>query len=217
MITYYLYVKTHKKTKLKYLGITTQNPYRYAGSGVNWTSHLHEHGLDIDTNILLKTTDRDLLIEQGTYYSKLWNIVKSQEWANKMPETGSGAWENCNIEESIQKRASTLKDRHLKEGLSLSEKTSYKTKIRTRLNRIKKVGFTDKETQQHNAYGVLVKVVLPTGEEKIFPSIAKATRALNIDCAYGAIITSKNKTYKGYKVYKLADPKIDCRSFNELI
>lgn len=216
-LTYYLYVKTHKKTKLKYLGITTQNPFQYTGSGVDWVSHLEEHGVDIDTEILLETNNRDKLIDQGIYYSNLWDIVKSSSWANKMNETGSGAWENCNVDFAIQKRASTLKEKHKKEGLSTKEKNSYKTKINTRLNRIKSSGFTKKETEQHNSYGVEVKVITPEGNELLFPSIAKATKALNIDCAYGAIVTSKNKAYKGYKVYRLKDPTVDCRSFNELV
>jgi hypothetical protein len=216
-LTYYLYVKTHKKTKLKYLGITTQNPYQYMGSGVDWVSHLDAYGSNVDTEVLLETDNRDLLIEQGVHYSKLWNIVKSPDWANKMNETGSGAWENCNIDSAIQKRATTLKGRHKKDGLSDNEKKSYKTKIKTRLNRIKHTGFTKKEIEQHNSYGIEIKVITPSGDELLFPSIAKATKLLNIDCAYGAVVTSKNKTYKGYKVYRLKDPKIDCRSFNEPI
>ena len=44
MPIYTLYVKTHNKTGLKYLGRTTQDPYKYKGSGTYWRSHLKKHG-----------------------------------------------------------------------------------------------------------------------------------------------------------------------------
>lgn len=86
----YLYKKTHKKTGLKYLGKTTQDPYKYNGSGVYWERHLKTHGYDIETEILFETLNKEELKEQGLYYTKLWNIVESDEWANLKPETGDG-------------------------------------------------------------------------------------------------------------------------------
>jgi hypothetical protein len=91
MTIYTLYKKTHRKTGLQYLGKTTRpNPYTYAGSGIDWVSHLKEFGRDFETEILLTTTDKEELIQQGRYYSDLWNIVESKEWANRIPETGGG-------------------------------------------------------------------------------------------------------------------------------
>ena len=41
----YLYLKTHNKTGLKYLGQTSNpDPHRYAGSGTYWKRHLGVHG-----------------------------------------------------------------------------------------------------------------------------------------------------------------------------
>lgn len=87
----YLYVKTHNKTGLKYLGKTTKkNPYKYPGSGVKWNRHLKKHGKDISTEILLVTEDKEELKQTGLFFSKLWNIVESDEWANFIPESGDG-------------------------------------------------------------------------------------------------------------------------------
>jgi len=51
-MTIYLYLKTHNKTGLKYLGKTIQNPYKYQGSGEYWIPHIKKHGYDVTTKIL---------------------------------------------------------------------------------------------------------------------------------------------------------------------
>ena len=84
----YLYLKTHNKTGLKYLGQTTKNPYEYNGSGIYWRKHLSVHGDDITTEVLYETTSYDKIKEKGLYYSELWNIVHSNDFANLIPETG---------------------------------------------------------------------------------------------------------------------------------
>jgi len=90
MTIYYLYIKTHNLTGLKYLGQTSQNPYIYSGSGVDWNRHLREYGKDISTEILFESTDKAQVNELGRFYSKEWNIVDSPAWANRIPETGGG-------------------------------------------------------------------------------------------------------------------------------
>jgi hypothetical protein len=91
---FYLYKFTHNKTNLKYLGFTERDDIGakngYFGSGKDWIKHLNEHGYDISTEILLVTYDPITLKEMGIYYSKLWDIVKSKEWANLRPEQGYG-------------------------------------------------------------------------------------------------------------------------------
>ena len=90
-MTIYLYKKTHKVTGLKYLGTTnSKNPYRYKGSGTYWRRHCDKHGYDIDTEILFETDSKEELKSKGLYYSKLWNVVESEEWANLKPEEGNG-------------------------------------------------------------------------------------------------------------------------------
>ena len=87
----YLYVKTHNKTGLKYLGKTNQaNYHAYSGSGVHWKRHLDKHGHDYTTEILLATEDKDEIRETGLFFSKLFNVVSSNEWANLQEEKGDG-------------------------------------------------------------------------------------------------------------------------------
>jgi hypothetical protein len=88
MIT--LYVKTHKVTGLKYLGKTEQDPFKYLGSGKRWKRELNKYGKDIETEILFQSDDILEIKEQGVYYSKLWGVVNSPNWANFIEENGSG-------------------------------------------------------------------------------------------------------------------------------
>lgn len=91
MTIYYLYVKTHLITGLKYLGQTKRkDPYKYLGSGTRWIKHLNAHGKLIKTEILKECQSKEELKEWGLHYSKLWNIVKSKEWANLIDEMGLG-------------------------------------------------------------------------------------------------------------------------------
>ncbi len=90
MITY-LYVKTHNKTGLKYLGITKSvDPHKYTGSGLYWLRHLKKHGNDYTTEILKECEHPAMVKFWGEHYSKLWNIVESDDWANMRIESGDG-------------------------------------------------------------------------------------------------------------------------------
>lgn len=87
----YLYVKTHNVTGLKYLGKTTKkDPHKYLGSGIHWRNHLLKHGKDYSTEILKECQSKEELKEWGIYYSNLWNIVESSDWANLKLEDGDG-------------------------------------------------------------------------------------------------------------------------------
>ena len=105
----YLYVKTHNQTGLKYLGKTiSSDPHLYQGSGTVWKRHIKKHGYDVTTEILLETTDTNTLKEAGIYYSNLWNIVESKEFANIVPEMGDGGAMPWTVE-SRQKLSRTIK------------------------------------------------------------------------------------------------------------
>lgn len=127
-MTIYLYVKTHNKTGLKYLGKTIKSdPHKYTGSGVRWLRHLRKHGFDYTTDIIRECQTENELIEWGLYYSTLWNIVESNDWANLKEEAGDGGrlslssiqkqletkrknnTLNSNTPESIAKRNKTIK------------------------------------------------------------------------------------------------------------
>jgi hypothetical protein len=107
----YLYLKTHNKTGYQYLGKTTANdPHQYKGSGKLWLRHIKKHGYDVTTKILLKTNSKEELKEIGIYYSKLWNIVENNSFANLILEAGDGGaqlWNN----ESRQKVSKSLTGR----------------------------------------------------------------------------------------------------------
>jgi hypothetical protein len=86
----YLYKKTHTITGLKYLGKTTSNPHKYKGSGTYWKRHLRVHGNLVETEIIKECQTHQEIQEWGRYYSELWDIVASKEWANMRPEEGGG-------------------------------------------------------------------------------------------------------------------------------
>jgi hypothetical protein len=85
---YYLYLKKHNVSGLKYLGITKRNPSTYPGSGKHWKAHLKKYGNDVSTEILFETECKDLLAERGLQLSIEWDIVKSREFANLVNEAG---------------------------------------------------------------------------------------------------------------------------------
>ena len=105
----YLYVKTHKQTGLKYLGKTTSKyPHTYPGSGVYWRNHLDKHGYDYTTEIIRECKTKKELAEWGLYYSNLWNVVASDEWANLTEESGAGGYNGViwteEMREEVRKR-----------------------------------------------------------------------------------------------------------------
>jgi len=153
-----------------------------------------------------------LQLEQK-YLDQVNNIKDDPRYYNKKNEA-QGGWSFIS-RHHVDKRARTLKNTHTRSGLTQRERESYKKKIATRLNRIADSGFTDKEIKQHESYGYRCKVITPSGDERVYPSMAKASKDLNIDCQYARLVTLQNRTYKGYQVFMLADPKIDCRSFKK--
>jgi len=89
-MTIYLYKKTHNITGLSYLGKTTQDPFKYPGSGKYWLRHLQNHGNDVTTMVLKECQSNDEVKECGIFYSHQWNVVESDLWANLKPEEGDG-------------------------------------------------------------------------------------------------------------------------------
>ena len=114
----YLYVKTHNKTGLKYLGKTSaKDPYKYPGSGLRWTNHLKAHGNDCTTEIIRECQDNHEVKEWGIYYSKLWNVVESDLWANLKEEAGDGgAYPNSGQHMKLPKyRAMVSENSHMRD------------------------------------------------------------------------------------------------------
>jgi hypothetical protein len=92
---YYLMIKEIEQTGLKYLckRRKTKNPQdhiNYVGSGKLWRRILNAHPEYTIKTTVLGLYDKTDLAKYGLYYSKMWNIVESKEWANLMPEVGDG-------------------------------------------------------------------------------------------------------------------------------
>lgn len=106
-MTIYLLKKTHSVTGLNYLCKTTQNPLKYRGSGKYWKLHLQKHGNDHITEILKECSTNDEVKHWGLYYSNLWDVVESDEWANLKPEDGDGgsAKGHSKSKSSVEKRS----------------------------------------------------------------------------------------------------------------
>jgi hypothetical protein len=103
----YLYLKIHNQTGFKYLGKTvSKDPHLYKGSGKVWSRHIKKHGYDVTTIILLASEDDKEIAETGKFFSKIFGVVKSKEFANIREETGDGGdtWStNPNKEETLSK------------------------------------------------------------------------------------------------------------------
>lgn len=87
------YIKQHTLSGLKYFGKTTNltaTNGRYRGGGMYWKNHIKTHGVKYVETIWKSKifTDKNKCIEFGLAFSKLHNIVDSNEWANLEPENG---------------------------------------------------------------------------------------------------------------------------------
>lgn len=97
MSIYKLYIKEHRVTGLKYLGITIRDDHEsYLGSGTRWLRHLRKYGTDIKTTVIGVYNSKEELREAGIYYSNLWNVVASNKWANLKIEEGDGGFYHIN-------------------------------------------------------------------------------------------------------------------------
>jgi hypothetical protein len=83
--------------------MTTSNSVEvYKGSGKYWRRHIRKHGYDVTTEVLLETESHEELKETGVFFSKLWGVVKSSEWANCKLEEGEGGWSHVNVLEPLK-------------------------------------------------------------------------------------------------------------------
>ena len=137
----YLYIKQHSITGLKYFGKTTQDPYKYKGSGLYWTNHIKKYGKEHIVTLWVSDPYHDTSIsELAIQLSKENNIVESKEWANLKLENGldGGSISNTESIETRTKRSNSLKGKNLsnerknKISISLTGKTQ---SIETRTKR----------------------------------------------------------------------------------
>ena len=94
-----IYIKTHNKTKKKYLGKTGKfemksrkqlitDVHNYTGSGKYWKRHLKTHGKNYSTKIIGIFFDVENCKRFAFYYSNKKDIINNKEWANLIIENG---------------------------------------------------------------------------------------------------------------------------------
>ena len=122
---YYLLLKQHNKTGLKYLCFhygTFKSCFSYKGSGFYWLNHLKKHGKSISTIILKESEDKSDISEAGIKYSILWNVVNSKEFANLIIENAESDSSKLHTPEARERRRLSLLNRISKNGLTEPEK-----------------------------------------------------------------------------------------------
>lgn len=120
-----------------YLGKTVKNiknnPNCYIGSGEYWKAHLKQHGYtykDIKTWILHETEDNDDLVRTGRYYSKLWNVVESDQWANLKEEDGTGGdVSGCRSKENYSLGSKKANETRRQRGYEVSQEARLKMRL----------------------------------------------------------------------------------------
>lgn len=123
----HLYIKTHRKTGLKYFGRTVEEPHLYQGSGAYWTRHLAKYGDDVSTVIVGTYYDDVELRTAAQNFSSTNRIAESTEWANLLPENGDEAGEGWNPTQNYASRIAALDaslERQSHSGYRVAERTS---------------------------------------------------------------------------------------------
>ena len=125
MTIYTLYIKTHNKTGLKYLGYTKKDPIKYKGSGTYWLRHIAKYGYDVTTSIVVQSSDKSLIQCEGIRLSKQFNVVESEEWANLMIESTTGGDNSQNIDYA------RIQQTRIKNGIKWNQTEDIKDKHRS--------------------------------------------------------------------------------------
>ena len=60
----------------------------YKGSSVEWLEHLEQYGDDYSTEILFESSDKEKFKEVCQHYSEQLDVVKNNEYFNKVAEYG---------------------------------------------------------------------------------------------------------------------------------
>lgn len=208
----YVYQWKNKSNSMKYIGSHYGSVNdSYVGSGKRFKPAYDQNPRLFELEILeYITTDckRTLIEREQFYLDQVDNIRDHPEYYNLNNYSLGGS--SHITKEHIEKRSRTLKERQLALGLSNLEKESYKQKIKSRLDRIKTTGFTEKEIEQHAKYGYDVEVETPDGKIMRYTSLAKATKDLGIDIGYAKKVCEKKSDFRGYKVKILAEPITRC-------
>ena len=121
---YYLMIKEHNKTGLKYLCKSEREDHeKYYGSGTYWRKHLKQHGYDITSKVIFNSNNIEEFSNKCVHYSIEYDIIDSNEWANLIIETGlDGTLGYKHTEESKKLISEAAKGK----SYSLSDETKLK-------------------------------------------------------------------------------------------
>ena len=137
----FLYIKRNRITGKLYFGKTIKDPIKYKGSGIYWTRHNKNYGFEnVETLWYCLYTDKESIVEAAKTFSKIWNIVQSEDWLNLVEEDGIGGgnlWANTDARDNICKKLSEIakgkpKSLEHKKSLSNSKKGKIPPCIYTR-------------------------------------------------------------------------------------
>lgn len=92
-MNYYLLLKEHNDTNLKYLckfteGVKIKSPFKYKGSGKYWKRHIKKYGNNVSTTILYNGKCEKKLSALAIFWSGVYDVVNNKEFANLIPENG---------------------------------------------------------------------------------------------------------------------------------
>ena len=91
MTIHKLMIKTHNQTGLKYLCYTRKKDHEnYTGSGLDWLAHLLTYGFDFNTELIFQTDNIEEFRKVAVQKSLEFDVVNSNEWANRKLEEGDG-------------------------------------------------------------------------------------------------------------------------------
>ena len=210
----YLYLKTHNISGLKYLGKTQNNPYQYKGSGVIWKKHLKKYGDDITTEILYTSDSIEEIRKKGLYYSNLFNVVESEDFANLIEEYGEGRPKGSKLSEDHKENISAAMIGH-KNSVGINKGTDnpmygisrygednpfYGKKHNADAKR--KMSEAKKGKPQLNT-AKKVKVIWKNGNTEIFNTIKECCNSLHISrYRCNQIINNDNEEFD-FKIYNV--------------
>lgn len=106
----YLYLKQCNHCGLKYFGRTEKkDPIKYLGSGKLWRAHIKKHGKhNVNTISLWEFNTQENCTNFALEYSKSYNIVESNEYANLCIEDGLHLGAQGLSEQSRKKLSNSL-------------------------------------------------------------------------------------------------------------
>ena len=198
----YLYVKQHLKTKLKYFGKTNRDPYKYLGSGLHWKRHINKHGLQhVETNQVWCFQNQEECTKFALEYSRINNIIESNEWANLKDEDGLAGWGVGNKHNVGRKLSDETKRKIANSHIGLNylkgrKQSDEHIKAKTAARKANGDWLSDEtKSKIQKARGTAITVYFKNGMTLKLPSISSLGKHLNVTST-----TAKN-------IYSGATPK----------